>query len=371
MRCLLLFCCLLVSSCLFAQNLKLFVGTYTGTGSKGIYTYQFNTVTGVLTQIAATDSGTVANPSYLALAPNGRFLYAANETGGAQPGGISAFAVGQDGSLSFINKTITGGDHPCYVAVHPGGKWAVAGNYSGGNFSVLPLAENGAVQPLSHLVQHSGTGPNRDRQEKPHVHMTKFTQNGKHLLVPDLGTDKLNVYEFSVTDSVAIKPAPAPFVKAAAGSGPRHVELHPNGKYAYLIEELTGTIAVYAFDNGNMKLVQRISSHPKGYAGTIGSADIHVSPDGKHLYASNRGDANNIAQFIIGPSGKLVWVGATPSGGRSPRNFTLTPDGKFLLAANQESNNIVVFSRNAATGKLTHTGIEVSVPKPVCLLFAK
>jgi 6-phosphogluconolactonase len=352
------------------QELTLFVGTYTGTGSKGIYTYSFNTETGALTLASTTDSGTVANPSYLALAPNGRFLYAVNETGGAQPGAISAFSVGDKGKLSFINQTPTGGDHPCFVAIHPDGNWAAAGNYSGGNVAMFPLNSDGSLDRYRQLVQHSGKGPKQDRQEKAHVHMTNFSPDGQHLLVPDLGTDQLHVYALQDNGAHPLQPALPPFVKSKGGSGPRHVAFHPNGRFAYLIEELTGTVAVYAYNKGTLRLVQRLSSHPKGYTGAIGSADIHVSADGKHLYASNRGDANNIAHFSIGQNGQLRWVGATPSGGRSPRNFTLSPDGKFLLAANQESNNIVVFKRDVATGKLTPAGIELTVPKPVCLVFA-
>lgn len=371
MRLLLFFCCSVLSSISFAQNLTLFVGTYTGTGSKGIYTYQFNTQSGTLNLATTTDSGTVVNPSYLALSPNGNFLYAVNETGGNQPGTISSFSVDPSGKLSFVNSTPTGGDHPCYVAVPKDGNWAVAGNYSGGNLALFPLKKDGALEPFTQLVQHSGTGPNRDRQEKAHVHMTQFSPDGTHLLVPDLGTDKLHVYDFQPKAKLPLKPAAIPFAPSEGGSGPRHVTVHPTGKFAYLIEELSGTVAVYAYEKGTLRLLQRLSSHPKGYTGAYGSADIHISPDGKHLYASNRGDANNIAHFTIGTNGRLIWVGTTPSVGRSPRNFALSPDGKFLLAANQESNNIVVFRRNVSTGKLTPAGMEVQVPKPVCLVFAR
>lgn len=352
-----------------AQEVPLFVGTYTGTGSKGIYTYAFNTITGKARLVSVTDSGSVANPSYLALSPSGRFLYAVNETGGKQPGTLSAFSVDGSGKLGFLNKLPTGGDHPCYVSISKSGKWALAGNYSGGNFSAFPLSADGRLQAMSQLVQHEGTGTNTARQEKAHVHATVFDPKNEWVLVPDLGTDKVNIYSFNPNAAKPLQLARQPFAASLPGSGPRHITFHPNGKLAYLMEELSGTVQAYNYLGGELNPIQNISSHPTGFTGSKGSADIHLSADGKFLYASNRGDANSIAIFSVGADGKLGWLGQISSGGKSPRNFTLSPGGRFLLVANQETNNIVVMKRNAATGMLEPTGTELQVPKPVCLLF--
>lgn len=354
----------------FSQKHTFYVGTYTGTGSKGIYVYELDEATGALTWLGNTDSGTVANPSYLALSPNGKNLYAVNETGGQQTPTLSAFEISGN-NLRFLNKVPTGGDHPCYVAVHKSGKWAVAGNYSGGSFSAMPIGENGSLQPYSQLVQHQGTGPDKERQEKAHVHMTQFTPEGNRLLVPDLGTDRVHIYQFNPESNNPLHTASQPFVKIAPGGGPRHIRFHPAGKFAYLMEELSGMVTAFSYKNGTLKQIQRISSHPAGYKGAIGSADIQVSPDGKFLYASNRGDANNIAVFSIAANGKLTWVEAVSAGGKSPRNISITPGGKFLLAANQDSDNVVVFRRDATSGKLTPAGVEVTIPKPVCIIFAQ
>lgn len=358
-----------VSAIVAAQEATVFIGTYTGTGSKGIYTYAFNTQTGEARIITSTDSNSIQNPSFLALSPDKRFLYAVNETGGETPGSLSSFSVDESGKLQFLNTVPTGGDHPCYVAVSKNSKWVLAGNYSGGNASAFPLNDDGSLQPFSQLVQHKGKGPNTARQEKAHVHATVFDPSNQYVFVPDLGVDKVYIYRFRSEAGKPLQPASQPYMAAQPGSGPRHFTFHPNGRYAYLMEELSGAVSAYRFQNGKLVSLQHISAHLPGYKGSKGSADIHVSSDGKFLYASNRGEANSIAIFSVGPDGKLKWVGQVSSGGRSPRNFTLAPGGKFLLVANQETNNVVVFKRDAATGKLTPTGATLSIPKPVCLVF--
>lgn len=353
-----------------AQQYYLFIGTYTGSGSKGIYVYRFDAATGKATWVSNTDSA--ANPSYLAMAPGGNYLYAVNETGGARPGTVSAYRFDKgSGQLSFINAEATGGDAPCYVSVDKGGQWAVVGNYSGGNVSALRLGDDGSLHPLAQSVQHSGRGANKQRQEKAHVHAAVFSPDEKYLYVPDLGTDNVMIYAFRNESEKPLQPAAQAFATSKPGSGPRHFTFHPNGKFAYLIEELSGTVAVYRYNAGRLSFVQRLSTHPKEYKGAYGSADIHTSPDGNFLYASNRGDANSITIFSIGADGKLTWKGYQSTLGTHPRNFTIDPTGNYLLVANRDTNGVVIFKRDKATGLLQDTGERIEIPKPVCLKMMK
>lgn len=372
-------CILVVLICCFiiilpaaqGQHKLLFAGTYTSGESKGIYSLLFNSATGELKVVSVTDS--VDNPSYLALAPNGSRLYAVNENGGDKGGGISSFSVDRNsGKLVFLNQQVTGGDHPCYVAVDASGRWVVVGNYSGGNLAVFPVGKGGEVLPLVQLVQHEGKSVNTQRQEKAHVHAVKFTPDHKYVAVPDLGMDKVLIYEFSSRSAKPLIATPAFSVSAKAGNGPRHITFHPSRPYAYVVEELSGTVSVYRVRNEQLILVQTISTHPDDYTGEVSSADIHISPDGKYLYASNRGGSNTIAIFSINPSvGMLKMKGIVEARGKTPRNFTIDPTGNFLLVANQNSNNVVVFRRNKQTGMLTATGNSVSLPSPVCLVWGK
>ena len=367
MRLLLLF---LLSTMTFsskAQSFTLFIGTYTGSGSKGIYVYRFNAANGMATLVSNTDS--VSNPSYLAISKNGKYVYTVNETGDDVPGRVSAFEYNKaTGKLTFINSQLTGGDHPCYVSVDKNNKWIAVANYTGGNVSVFPIDNNGALKPYAQLIQHSGSSVNKERQEKPHVHAAVFSPDEHFLFTPDLGMDKIMIYEFNPSSQQPLTPANPSFAEADKGNGPRHFTFHPNEKFAYLIEELTGTVAAYKYNNGHLEFLQRITTHPDDYKGEIGSADIHVSPDGKFLYASNRGDENTITIFSIDSSrGKLNLKGYQTTMGKTPRNFIIDPTGNFLLVANQETDNIVIFKRDKQTGLLQPTGKQINTPKPVCL----
>ena len=358
---------LFFSRATMAQQQYLFIGTYTHTGSKGIYVYRFDAATGKATPVSHTDS--VVNPSYLALSSDGCYVYAVNETGGDKPGAVSAFSFdAKEGKLHFINQQLSGGDHPCYIAVTKNNKWAAVGNYSGGNFSVLPITANGALQKAAQTVQHQGSSANKERQEAAHVHATVFSPDEKFLLTPDLGTDKIMLYAFDKNGAQPAHPHTQPFAQSEEGSGPRHLAFHPSGKWAYHIEELTGTVVAHQYQNGNLKMLQRLPAHKEGSTAKKGSADIHVSPDGKFLYASNRGDENNLAIFSIHPTnGTLTSKGYQPVMGKSPRNFIIDPSGQFLLVANQETDNIVIFRRDKKTGLLKETGQQIKLPKPVCL----
>ncbi|MEP7250886.1 MAG: lactonase family protein [Ginsengibacter sp.] len=345
----------------------MFTGTYTGSGSKGIYVYKFNAGSGRTTLLSNTND--VVNPSYLTISPDGHYVYAVNETHGSDSGRVSAFAFNtRNATLDFINSETTGGDDPCYVSVDGTGQWLMAANYSSGSASVFPLKRNGALEPRVQLMQDSGTGIVKGRQQKAHVHSTVFSPDQKYLFTPDLGLDKIMIYRFNANAKKPLSPAKVPFEKAMDGEGPRHLTFHPNKKYAYLVSELMGTVSVYKYDNGKLDKIQDVPTHPEDYKGTIGSADIHVSPDGKFLYASNRGDENTITIFSIdNKTGKVKLKGYQPVLGKTPRNFIIDPTGSYLLVANQDSDNIVIFKRNKTTGLLTATGMEIQVPKPVCL----
>lgn len=358
--------------CLFsvvlpAQDHYLFVGTYTSGKSKGIYVFRFNSQNGEVQWVSSTDSAT--NPSFLSVSPDGTKLYAVNETGGEQPGYVSAFDFDQStGQLYFINTQPSGGDHPCFITVDKTGKWVIAGNYTGGNLTAFPVDKEGGLQHYTQRIQHTGSSINKTRQDKPHVHATFFSPDYRYVLVPDLGTDKVMVYQFNAGLKQPLKPAAMPFAASAPGSGPRHLDFHPNQRFVYVLEELTGTIKAYKYTNGFMTGIQSIATHPADYKGEPGSADIHVSPDGKFLYASNRGEENNLAIFSIDQlTGKLTAKGYQPVPGAGPRNFVIAPNGNFILVANQKTSNIVIYRVNKETGLLQQMLRQVEVPNPVCL----
>jgi len=350
------------------KNSKLIIGTYTNGKSEGIYVYDFNTSSG---DNAFVSSVKTANPTFLAVAPNKKYVYAVNENGDAANNGgtVSAFKFNKKkGLLSFINQQPSGGNHPCYIVVDKTGKWVIAANYSGGSFSLLPVNKDGSVAPAKAVVQHKGKSANKERQESAHVHSTVLTGDNKRLLVADLGTDKLLLYNFDDINGTLTEDSTAS-INVNGGSGPRHIALDPSEKYVYLTEELSGTIGVFSLAKyGKLKLLQTISAVAENYKGSFGGADIHVSPDGKFLYASNRGEANTIAIFSVdAATGLLTIIGQQSTMGIMPRNFNFDPSGNFLLVANQQSGGIVIFSINHLTGLLTDTGKRIDVPNPVCI----
>lgn len=355
-----------------AQNSKLIIGTYTSGKSEGIYVYDFNTSTGDNHFISSIKS---SNPSFLAVSPNKKFVYAVNENGDSVNNGgtVSAYKFNKrKGKLNFINQQSSKGNDPCYISIDKTGKWTVAGNYSGGSFSILAVNKNGNVSPAATTVQHSGKSINKQRQEKAHVHTAVFSSDNKYLLVADLGIDKLMLYRFDEITGTVTEDAAAS-VSVSGGSGPRHVAIHPSQKFVYLTEELSGTVAAFNFAaDGKLKMFQTISAVPESYKGSFGGADIHVSPDGKFLYASNRGELNDLIIFSIDTAtGVLNVVGHQSTLGIKPRNFNFDPSGNFLLVANQESDNIVIFSVDHQTGLLKDTGKRINVPNPVCIVWGE
>jgi 6-phosphogluconolactonase len=359
----------------FAQNdYFLLVGTYTGGTSHGIYVYGFNTQNG---EAALIDSAKASNPSFLAASPNEKFVYAVSEAGdAANKGGgrLLAFAFNNGtGSLTKLNEKSSMGSNPCYVAVDKSGKWVITGNYSSGTLAVLPVSLNGGLDSAVCSMEHSGSSVNTERQNSPHVHATVLSPDNKFLFVPDLGIDKLMTYHFNSKNGMLKETSPA-FVMTKPGSGPRHFTFSPNKKFAYLVEELNGSISSYKYfsKNGKLELIQNISTLPPEFMGYAGSADIHVSPDGKFLYASNRGQSNTIAIFSVEEkSGMLTAVGHQSTMGKTPRNFNFDPTGNFLLVANQDTDEIVIFSIDKKTGGLSDTGKRIPVSKPVCIKWIK
>lgn len=347
-----------------SQEFYLLTGTYTSGKSEGIYIYKFNAATG---DAAPVSKAPASNPSYLTVSKNNKFVYAVFEDG-EDKGSVVAFEFDKkNGNLKFLNKQSSGGDHPCYVDIDRSGKWVAVANYSGGNFSLLGVSPDGYLRAPERTINHSGSGPDKQRQEKPHVHSTVFDPGNDFLLVQDLGIDKIMIYAFD-NKTGELKPAKVPSTATLAGGGPRHIDFHPNGKYVYLMEEMSGNVTTYEYSKGKLQYIHTVSAIKEGYKGPVGSADIHVSPDGKFLYASNRGDENDIAIFAIERgSGKISLKGHQSVLGKTPRNFSIDPTGQYLLSANQNSNDIVIFRRDKETGLLTDTGKKIEVDKPVCL----
>lgn len=343
-----------------AQELVLLAGTYTSGKSHGIYVYEFDALKGTATLL---DSVASSNPSYLAVAPGQLFVYGVNENDG---GKVSAFATEKNGSLRLLNQQSSEGDHPCYITTDKAGKWAVVGNYSSGTVAVLPVLEDGSLGAAVSVKQHEGNSVT-ERQQSPHVHAAVFSEDDRFLFVPDLGIDKIMIYSFN-NDTGELEPAPMPFFEMEPGAGPRHFVIHPNHKWAYIVEELSGKVTAFNLEEGRLQAKQSISTLPEDFSGDNTSADIHISADGRFLYASNRGTANSIAVFSIDEGeGTLSLQGHQSTLGLTPRNFILDPADKFLLVANQNSNEIVIFERDKNTGLLEDSGQRIKVEKPVCL----
>ena len=368
-----LFALLAVNTILAQQKTYLLVGTYTSGKSEGIYVYDFNTATG---ENSLMSTAKTPNPSYLAVSPNHKVVYSVTENADSTKAGVggevSAFAFNnKTGTLTEMNKQFSGGKHPCYVAVDNTGKWVFAANYSSGSAVLFPVLTDGSLAPAKQVLQDAGTGANKARQEAPHVHSTMLSPDNKFLFTPDLGTDKVMIYRFDKVNG-KLSPAAPPFAASVPGSGPRHLDFHPNNHFAYLIEEMTGTVSAFKYNNGKLIPIQRISVMPADFKGALGSADIHVSKDGRFLYCSNRGDGNSITIFTINAStGKLTAAGYQSTMGKTPRNFNFDPSGNFLLVANQNSDNVVIFKVDKKTGLLTDTGKRINVPNPVCIKWVK
>lgn len=351
-----------------------YVGTYTGPKSKGIYMMQFDPATGKLTEpeVAAE----VKNPSFVTIHPNRRFLYAAGELDefrGKKGGAVSAFTIDpKSGKLTLMNQETTGGTGPCWVACDATGKVALVANYGGGSISAVPIKPDGSLGAPTAFVQHTGSSVNKSRQSEPHAHSLNATPDNRYAIAADLGLDKLMVYKLNPAEGTLTPNDPA-FATLTPGTGPRHLAFHPNGKFAFVCGEMGMTVTSFAYDGtrGTLTEVQSVSTLPQGTEPSTkySTAEVQVHPSGKFVYVSNRGHDTIAAFSVDAESGKLTPIGHTPSGGKTPRNFRIDPTGQWLLAANQGSDNVVVFRVDEKSGTLSATGTEAKVGSPVCVKF--
>ncbi len=352
------------------NDLFAFVGTYTNTGSKGIYTLRMNGDTGELTEVSAASG--VENPSFVALGPSNTHLYAVGEVDDFDgAGAIASFSVNSaTGELTEINQQSTGGPGPCHLMVDSTGSLVIVTNYGGGSVAVLPINDDGSLGELSDFIQHEGSSINPNRQEQAHAHSVNIDSSNSRAYVCDLGLDRVIVYDIDHAIG-KLTPSAQPYIETVAGAGPRHFDFHPSGKFVYVINELGMTIALYDVgETGSLTPVQTVPTLPEGTEtqARYSTADIHVSPDGKYVYGSNRGHESLVIYAIDQSTGKMIYVGHQSTLGEEPRNFAITPDGEFLLAENQNSGTIVTFKRES-DGTLTATGSVIDVPAPVCIQF--
>lgn len=352
---------------------RLYAGTFTRRGNaEGVFWYQFDSTTGALTLEGKANAG--PDPAFLTLSADRRFLYTVNEVHqylGQPGGGVSAFALDAgDGGLKFLNTQPSFGASPCYISLDESGRWVLLANYAGGSVAVYPVLDDGQLGAASEFIQFEGVGVNPKRQEKPHAHSVRMLPNNHAALVTDLGLDEVKVFWLDLRTGKLHLDQEATF-HLHPGAGPRHFDFHPNQQWLYVVNELDSTLAVYSMDLNALRFnhLQTVSTLPEGYDGPKWAADIHVHPDGKHLVASNRAHESLAVFAIDSNSGKVTLQSVTPSGGKTPRNFTFDPSGRWLLAAHQDSDTVVVFAFDPITGVLTPAGVEVALPMPVCLEF--
>lgn len=347
-----------------------YVGTYTGAGSRGIYRFSFDLGSGAAgAPVLAAES---ENPSFLTLHPSGRFLYAVNEVETFEEekaGAVSAYAIeASTGDLSLLNRRSSKGVAPCHSSVDRSGRQLLVANYGGGNVALLPIGTEGRLAPAAVVRAHSGSGPNRDRQQTPHAHGISLDPAERFALAPDLGADRVFVYRFDAAQGRLEPHGAAPL---SPGSGPRHLAFDPAGRHVYVINELSSTITAFRYDadGGALHTLETVPTLPAGFAGASSTAEVAVSADGRFVYGSNRGH-DSLAVFRTGADGRLTLVGHVGAGGRTPRHFCLDPSGRWLLVAHQDSDSIAVFRVDPESGLPADTGGRVAVSKPVCLLFA-
>lgn len=345
-----------------SEDLIFYVGTYTNGDSKGIYSYSLGP-DGKLQKLKLAAQS--ENPSYLAFSTDRKFLLAVGEIkNDSGDGTVSSFRVEGD-SLSLINQSSSGGAHPCFVAVNDS-DYVLTANYSGGNIGLLKLNQSGELSDVLDTQQHTGKG-SHPRQDAPHAHSAWFYPSSSEVVAVDLGTNQLWFSSID-TNSNTLEPKTPKTLDLNPDDGPRHLTFHPNGKWIYVLNELSNTVALVRYDEKNgFEKGEHFSMLPKNFSGENTGADIHISTDGKFLYASNRGH-NSIVIYGVGDKGDLQVLGHESVKGEGPRNFTLSPDGSYLLVANQHSNNIISFKRDHTTGLLSFVD-EIQAPSPVCLLF--
>jgi 6-phosphogluconolactonase len=356
------------------DRILVYVGTYTTKGSAGIYVYRLDPDTGAL-ELASTAPG-LKNPSFVAIHPQGRYLYAVSEVleyAGRPGGSVGAFSRDPEtGALALLNQQPSHGTAPCHLCVDQTGQFVLAANYGGGSICVLPIEQDGTLGEATDFVQHRGSSVHPRRQEGPHAHSVTLDPANRFAFVADLGLDRIMVYQLDLANGKLL-PHDEPWAQVHAGAGPRHFAFHPNGRYAYVIHELNSTLTVFAYDpaRGTLKELQTLSTLPEGFTDTNYCADVHVSPSGRFVYGSNRGHDSIVIFQVDQDTGQLTYVDHEPTQGKTPRNFAIDPGGVFLLAANQDSDTIVTFRIDQQTGRLEPTGHVTSVSMPVCVQMTR
>lgn len=364
--------CIFMALSASAGHLHVYFGTYTGKTSQGIYVSDFDPATGTLKPAElAAESG---HPSFLALHPTGRYLYAANELTdyqGKSAGAVSAFKIQPStGKLTFLNQKSSGGSAPCHVTVDRSGRTLFVANYFGGSIASYRIQTDGSISDAVTFVQHTGKGTDPQRQEGPHAHSIYPDPNNRFAVVADLGLDRLIVYRFN-SESSALTAHDAPLAAWASGAGPRHFGFHPNGRWGYAINEMNSTVTTVAYDQekGQFTSIASVSTIPPDFKGNTSTAELFVHPSGKFVYGSNRGH-DSIAVFRVNSkNGTLTSVQHQSTGGKTPRGFGIDPSGRWLLAANQSSDTVVVFAIDRKTGMLRPTGQSIQVGSPVSVHF--
>lgn len=375
-----IFACLLLAFSMVAQTpagdmpekMLVYIGTYTGPKSKGIYLYELTMKDGSLRPLGL--AAETASPSFLAIHPNKKFLYAVGEIAnfqGKSAGAVSAFAIEEDGKLRALNSQSSGGGGPCHLSVDSTGQNVLLANYGGGSVEVVPIAPDGSLKAPSAFIQHHGSSADKSRQGEPHAHSINLDKSNKFAVAADLGTDELFVYRFDAAKG-SLNPNSPPSTKLKPASGPRHFAFHPNNRYAYVINELSCTLSALQFDAGQGTLteiqnVSTLGSTPfqRGFS----TAEVQVHPTGRFVYGSNRGHDSIVGFRVNEADGKLTYIENESTQGKTPRNFGIDPTGQYLIAANQGSDSLVVFRIHPATGELHPAGIKVEAPTPVCVKF--
>ncbi len=357
---------------LAADEFLVYFGTYTSGESRGIYAYRFEGASGKLTSLGLAAES--ENPSFLAIHPNGRYLYSVSELsgdGGETAGAVSSFTINKEtGKLTLLNKVSAGGDGPCHLNVDQTGRMLVVANYNSGNVAAFPLRDDGRLGEASSLIQHRGSSVNARRQQGPHAHSVNFSLDNRFLVAVDLGLDKLMVYRADATKAT-IESNDPPFTEVKPGSGPRHFTFHPSGRYAYVINEISSAVTAFRYEaeRGGLSEIQTISTLPEGFEGRNSTAELRIHPSGKFLYGSNRGHDSIAVYAVDAATGMLRAVEHVSTGGKRPRSFEIDPSGRFLFAANQGTHNVVVFRIDPSSGRLSPVGEQLEIPSPVCVRF--
>lgn len=347
----------------------IYAGTNSARGSKGIYVLEFDRQQGKLKEIQTLDEG--RGPGFLALSPNKDFLYSIYSQGTIQDGNGAVMSFKIDpfsGHLKKLNEQSIGVKGAAHISIDPKGRYAYTANYGDGSITVFPINSDGSLAKPSDYIKHTGSSINPDRQTRPYPHSSIPSSDGKFLYVCDLGTDKIVIYE--VLGGGKLRPAAVPFVQLVAGSGPRHFKIHPNGNFAYSVDELSNTIVGFKVNKktGELSILERLSMLPQDFKEVSYASDVHFSPDGKFIYASNRGHESLVIYQVNAKNGRLTLVGHESTGGKHPRNFMIDKTGDYVLVGNMNTDNVVIFNRDSKTGKLKPNGSEYAIPGITCLI---